>query len=202
MLPGGPRGPYKTHCIRGHEIAAVGRDKGGLCYACKKIHSSAWARANPEKKRANTERSRKNNPEQARVCTAAYRKRNPEKARDCAIRWKKNNPNKIRAYNNKRQARKLNQLGLWHQLEIKLVPLMRKAQQGQCIFCKTVMGPDLPKQHPQKETLEHMTPLSRGGSHGIDNWALSCWKCNDKKRIKTAEEFRGEYGGKYSPPLD
>lgn len=98
---------------------------------------------------------------------------------------------RIRKHSRHYRAMKLNQLGLWNHLETKLIFLMRKAQQGLCIFCKGVMGPELPKHHPQKETLEHMIPLSRGGSHGFDNWALSCWACNHAKQARTAEEFRG-----------
>jgi 5-methylcytosine-specific restriction endonuclease McrA len=43
--------------------------------------------------------------------------------------------------------------------------------------------------HPDREILEHPMPLSRGGSHGIDNWVLSCFDCNASKGNKTEQEF-------------
>lgn len=37
---------------------------------------------------------------------------------------------------------------------------------------------------------DHMTPVSRGGSDGLDNLAPSCWDCNDAKSNMTESEFR------------
>ena len=40
-----------------------------------------------------------------------------------------------------------------------------------------------------KLELEHMTPLSRGGSHTAENVAPACRLCNAHKHTQTAEEF-------------
>ena len=37
--------------------------------------------------------------------------------------------------------------------------------------------------------IEHLTPKSRGGSNTVDNLAISCHECNQKKNNLTAEEF-------------
>ena len=37
--------------------------------------------------------------------------------------------------------------------------------------------------------IEHLTPKSRGGSNTVDNLAISCHDCNQKKNNLTAEEF-------------
>ncbi len=37
--------------------------------------------------------------------------------------------------------------------------------------------------------IEHLTPRSRGGSNTVDNLAISCHECNQKKNNLTAEEF-------------
>lgn len=38
-------------------------------------------------------------------------------------------------------------------------------------------------------TLEHLLPLSRGGSHTLDNVVMLCWSCNSRKNNKTVEEY-------------
>jgi 5-methylcytosine-specific restriction endonuclease McrA len=37
---------------------------------------------------------------------------------------------------------------------------------------------------------DHRTPVSRGGSNGIENLALSCIRCNLLKATLTESEFR------------
>jgi 5-methylcytosine-specific restriction endonuclease McrA len=39
-------------------------------------------------------------------------------------------------------------------------------------------------------TLDHIVPLSRGGTNGIDNCAPACWWCNRSKGDRTLEEWR------------
>lgn len=54
-------------------------------------------------------------------------------------------------------------------------------QGGRCYYCSIEI-----------ETgyhIEHMTPLSRGGSNWIDNICLACAPCNLSKHTKTAKEF-------------
>lgn len=37
----------KSHCVNGHEIAVVGRNKWGQCYECNRVHARKWAIAHP-----------------------------------------------------------------------------------------------------------------------------------------------------------
>lgn len=37
--------------------------------------------------------------------------------------------------------------------------------------------------------IEHMTPISRGGTNWPDNITLSCYQCNKEKHGKTLEEY-------------
>jgi len=43
-----------------------------------------------------------------------------------------------------------------------------------------------------KDTLEHKTPLSRGGTNLYENLAIACQHCNNKKFTKTEEEYKKE----------
>jgi 5-methylcytosine-specific restriction endonuclease McrA len=40
-----------------------------------------------------------------------------------------------------------------------------------------------------KLSIDHMTPLSRGGSNSLCNKIPACRHCNDSKGNKTAEEY-------------
>jgi 5-methylcytosine-specific restriction endonuclease McrA len=37
--------------------------------------------------------------------------------------------------------------------------------------------------------LEHLTPISRGGTNDYDNLAISCPRCNLEKGVKTVDEY-------------
>lgn len=56
-----------------------------------------------------------------------------------------------------------------------------RACQGRCYYCGEHWGQSLEK--------DHMTPVSRGGSDGIDNLAPACPPCNSRKTNMTAAEF-------------
>ena len=49
-----------------------------------------------------------------------------------------------------------------------------------CVYCGKTNVP---------MEIEHLTPKSRGGSNTVDNLAISCHECNQKKNNLTAEEF-------------
>lgn len=40
------------------------------------------------------------------------------------------------------------------------------------------------------DSLEHKTPLSRGGTHEFNNLAVACFRCNAGKQDRTEEEYR------------
>ncbi len=59
---------------------------------------------------------------------------------------------------------------------------MYATQGGRCYYCSVSI---------EKEYhIDHMTPLSRGGSNWPENLCLACPRCNLSKHTKTAEEFQ------------
>lgn len=54
-------------------------------------------------------------------------------------------------------------------------------QSGLCYYCRQPLE--------QGYHVDHMDPLSRGGSNGPENLCLACGSCNDSKHAKTAGEF-------------
>ena len=51
-----------------------------------------------------------------------------------------------------------------------------------CIYCGSQEQP----------SIDHLTPLSRGGDHTAENVAPACRPCNSQKHTKTVEEFLAE----------
>lgn len=54
-------------------------------------------------------------------------------------------------------------------------------QQGKCHWCKTDVGNDY--------HIDHVVPLSRGGSNDIGNLVISCPYCNKSRGNKLPEEM-------------
>lgn len=68
-----------------------------------------------------------------------------------------------------------------------------REQNGKCYYCECDIG--AAKDKPWN--VEHLIPLSRGGTNFPDNIAVSCATCNFSKATKTPWEFMPE---KFSPP--
>ena len=51
-----------------------------------------------------------------------------------------------------------------------------------CTYCGARAG---------KLECDHITPVSKGGSHGDDNLTTACFTCNRSKRDKTVEQWKG-----------
>lgn len=58
---------------------------------------------------------------------------------------------------------------------------MYEQQQGMCCYCEVSLE--------NTYHIEHIIPLSRGGSNWPDNIALSCASCNSRKGARTLMEF-------------
>ena len=46
------------------------------------------------------------------------------------------------------------------------------------------------------EHMDHLTPLSRGGSHTLENLAPACGRCNMQKSAKTYDEWVAKVNAK------
>lgn len=54
-----------------------------------------------------------------------------------------------------------------------------------CAYCLSEEGPF---------SIDHIWPVSRGGSHELTNMTVACTHCNSSKGSKTLEEWRGHNG--------
>lgn len=55
-----------------------------------------------------------------------------------------------------------------------------------CRYCTIGLGPELDDTRP---VIEHLTPLSRGGTNDLDNLGLACGPCNNEKGTMTEPEY-------------
>lgn len=58
---------------------------------------------------------------------------------------------------------------------------------GQCAICGQPVS-------RKGMTISHRTPLSKGGTNGMDNLLLSCWSCSQAKQNLSMEEFFQKIG--------
>lgn len=79
-------------------------------------------------------------------------------------------PKKIKR--EKEKARKLRQSNWWQ----------NKLNIGECSYCEN-------KFEKEELTMDHIVPLSRGGTSAKSNIVVSCKECNNKKKYLTPAEI-------------
>ena len=87
--------------------------------------------------------------------------------------------------NTKRTSRdgKFQPLGRWIRPEKRLAIYLR--DEFTCIYC----GCDLHGAHPNQITLDHVRPVSAGGSNSEHNLVTACRRCNCSRGNKPIAEF-------------
>lgn len=151
-----------------------------------KIDQKEWRVKNPVKCRENRRRWAKNNPEKVKAKNVRWVAANREKVVEYVRKWQKANPEKNRTI--RCRAEQIRRTRIYNS---DYEPITRKRQQeikeqamnyGLCPLCN---------KEPQQWSLEHATPISRGGTHTEENIYYCCRSCNSRKHSKTLEEFAG-----------
>lgn len=129
-----------------------------------------------------------------------------EKSRARQQKWKKDNPDgyflsklryklnpltkfKTKANREKKRAKKYNCIIgdekkiLEKYIEISLI------DSTACYYCGEDCGSAIAG-YQKDITIDHKTPLSRGGNHDVDNMVICCRQCNSSKERKTEEEYK------------
>ena len=138
---------------------------------------------NPEKFRAKGKRGYWKDPERAKSRWATYfRKRYLEEeyrkaAQHRTRKWTEDNPEQAarnrRVGASRRRTRELNAVGSFTSQDI---AELYAAQNGRCIYCN--------KQFQQKYHVDHIQPISRGGTNNRSNLQLLCKPCNLAKHCR------------------
>jgi 5-methylcytosine-specific restriction endonuclease McrA len=127
--------------------------------------SKNWARNNPDKAKANKQR---------------YILRHPAKVRQSKQNWERNNPDKKLANTRNRRARLKGATGK-HTAED--VAKQFASQKGCCWHCGLPINGTF--------HVDHLIPVSRGGSNDARNIVISCPSCNLSKSDKLPHEWNG-----------
>lgn len=108
----------------------------------------------------------------------SWYERNKADIKERTAQYKKDHPEKYQMYNSRRRAQKKTSL-----IEnFDMLDVLNKYG-NQCFYCQGKF-----------DHIDHYIPLSKGGSHTLDNVRPSCEKCNLEKSNKLPKEFL-EYKG-------
>ena len=112
-----------------------------------------------------------------------YRENNSESIREKRRKYKNKNRHKSRAYTQKRRGIKSGvSIG-----EILPIDMLLGRQGKMCANCKT-------KGRGVEWHIDHIVPLSRGGTHSMDNVQVLCKTCNLRKSAKDPIQWANENG--------
>lgn len=138
-----------------------------ICRQCRNATKAAWREANPDKVKAQKQRSHIRNKE-----------RNNRRSMDWQLIKSNEVYPRIALHVRKRRALAMQTTGSHTNEQI---AQMLIDQNHQCFYC----GKDISK----KMHIDHFIPLSRGGSDDISNIVLACPHCNLSKNDKLPSEF-------------
>lgn len=190
--------PATTDYFRRHAECKYGVHS--QCKTCKCIHDVAYGRANPEVRRAAQKRWEARNPDyvspplseasrqRKREYNDKWRAENVERQRENIRAWGIRNRDR-RLTNTRNRRARLKAAEGKHSLQDILD--MLASQGGLCAYCEGRLGDGY--------EVDHMTPVSRGGTNDWSNLAITCATCNRQKHVKTAEEFMCQATLKWQP---
>lgn len=180
-------------CKHGH--VSRRRTSGGNCLACWDLwvksfptkmaaYKVLWVERNPEKAQASAKASRIRNVESGRASTAKWAAANRDRVLERGRRWAKKHPEQIAVKTHRRRARIVASLGSHTASDLRDV---LKAQKYRCAYCRLSLK-------SVRRHIDHIKPLSAGGSNARANLQWLCVSCNLAKAAKDPLVFAQELG--------
>lgn len=163
-------------CPKGH--TGLRYTLRGSCVACLAEYI-----ASPER-RAYERRHYRENIERIRIRARDYAKRNRERILERTREWARSNREKRKAivdnYTHRRRA--------WMVGGVSTIELFqwKQSQKKICYWC----GANCRNRYH----IDHYVPLSKGGTHTLDNLVIACPSCNHRKSAKDPLVFAAEVG--------
>jgi 5-methylcytosine-specific restriction endonuclease McrA len=166
--------------VKKNNEAWVARDPEHARELARKRGNRAYAR-NPEKFKKRSAEFRKNNPEKVKISLSnkEYKKKYRKNHKEIITQHRKNNPEKYSAYKQNRRARELNVEGTFTAKEWKD---LCKSYGNKCACCGK----------RRKLTIDHVIPISKGGTNYIENIQPLCGSCNSSKGTKSTDYRKKE----------
>lgn len=149
------------------------------------IRNREWREKNRQRASERVRQWRKKNPERALALSKQWYENNKERRKETCRRWRAANPDKV----GKAKAARA-QAELEGNATRKLIDAKWEASDKTCCLCGTRIDDTLDSPHPMSRTLEHLTPIARGGTHNLDNIDFAHRSCNTNKGVKTLDEYR------------
>lgn len=171
-------------CLRGH-IAE--RYVGcGKCTDCQAIYLQKYREKNRELYLSRLREYHQRNRGRVLARQRTYYEENAESMRKRTRDYFKQNPEVKRKAERKRRAQKAGAEGL--DLDFCEANAL-KLQNGRCASCRIKVGGSNKKYH-----VDHIVPLSKGGSSESTNLQILCVECNLRKSAKDPIEWANENG--------
>jgi 5-methylcytosine-specific restriction endonuclease McrA len=141
-----------------------------------KEQRKAYAQANSERLNVSRRAWKHRNKNYVAEAQRQYRKNQPEKWREWGRLWRLANPISYKLAGHNRRVRKLNATGVCTPEQL----IDRFNFYGnRCAYCRA----------ETKLTVDHVIPLSRGGSNWPANLRPACDRCNKTKATRTLAEW-------------
>lgn len=151
--------------------------------------SREYKRANDEFCKELDRRYYRKHRERIRERSRRYRLQNVESYRENYRRWREDNPESVRANHQRRRAR-------WSAVPVNDLTSDQWKEKlsgygGLCHWCGHETGEGV--------HMDHVIPISRGGSHTICNVVPSCQSCNQSKGAMLPEEWLSKLESRAAP---
>lgn len=99
--------------------------------------------------------------------------------------WKRRNADRVRVLDRER-VRRRRAIIRETQVERFTDQDVRMAHGDICYLCGDPINFKLRYPNPDSPSVDHIVPLARGGTHTLDNCAMTHWGCNNKKNVRDA----------------
>jgi len=158
--------------------------RSSRCVKCRaelrSEQKSAARKVDPERTREQDHIYYMNQREKRAESGRQYRADHAEEIAERMWRYSRANLEEGATRSRRRYARKLSAEGTHTAEDIKM---QYDRQKGKCFYCGEFVG--------QKYHVDHVIPLSLGGSNGPENLVISCPSCNLSKYTKHPMDFCG-----------
>jgi len=152
----------------------------GKCFWCARPYERERRRQDAPNRTAMTKEWRRLNPDKVEASNA---RRDPAMLRRISREWRIRNPEQAAVTAATSKAKRRGAAGKFKKSDI--VEIMR-LQKGKCAYCRIGLK--------EKRDIDHIVPLSKGGTNERKNLQLLCRPCNQRKHARDPIAFAQHLG--------